>query len=106
MIVFVTKKGQAGSLCDNNQLKVQRAAEQRALALLLQKQKVGGDGPGDGVERLMGNLGYRHLAQDAQNRQKEGRGIRSQLLRVSLALYFLSTIGLFVQGNTHTQTRD
>lgn len=62
MIVFVTKKGQAGSLCDNNQLKVKRAAEQRALALLLQKQEVGGDGPGDGVERLIVNLGYRRLA--------------------------------------------
>lgn len=98
MIVFVTKKGQAGSLCDNNQLKVQRAAEQRALALLFQKQKVGGDGPVDGIERLTGNPGCRHLAQDVQNRQKEEGGIRSlQLLWVSLALNFLSTIGLFVQ---------
>lgn len=86
---------------------MQRAAEQRVLALLLQKQKVRGDGPVDGVERLMGNPGCRHLAQDAQNMQEEGRGIRSlQLLWVSLALNFLSTIGLFVQGNTHTQTRD
>lgn len=58
----------------------------------------------DGVERLMGNPGCRHLAQDAQNMQEEGRGIMSlQLLWVSLALNFLSTIGLFVQGNTHSQ---
>lgn len=61
--------------------------------------------PEDGVERLMGNKGCGHLAQGAQKGQ--GKGIkRPQLPWISLALNFLSTIALFVQGNTHTQPGD
>lgn len=57
MLVFVTKKGQAGSLCDNNQLKVQEDCRTESTSTVFAERENGRGWPGDGVERLMGKSG-------------------------------------------------
>lgn len=74
--------------------------EHRALALSPHGQDAGGQGPGDGAERLGGHGVQAPVPRCTEQAGRGQRGQAARAARASLALSFLSTTALCVQADT------